>query len=870
MRVLICSTTYPPKWNGQSIFTNTLAEGLAALGHNVTVLIPGKPTESKNEIINGVKIIRISSLQLGLIHPDFQITYGYKEIIQRIFDENQPAIIHVQDASLHSQAVIQEANKRNIPTIATHHMGPEIGAPYFSSKTPIIGCGLKWFTWHLINKHLDLVNRVLVPSQFSSNMLRDNGCKNPATIIPCGLRLHNRSTSTHSQRELVFENFGLDTNCITLFYAGRLDVEKKVNLLIRSMAFVEIDNIQLVIAGSGPLSENLHQLAENIGVGKRVFFLGELAHDEILSLLLHVDIFVTPGNAESFSISTVEAMSCGLPILAANAAALPELINHGEGGYLFIPDDTQDLVKGIHYLLDRKEQWASIAEINIKRAQKYDLTPIVERYEQFYISTIQSSQKRTQQLVQIKGLGKPYWPPISRWSLKSNLLFPSLLLLILMVFSLGISYDNAQAAPDIKLGNIAPLNLMEIQRVMIIAPHPDDESLGSAGLLQAVLDQGGDVQVVIVTNGDGQIVGPVLTSTKLFPNSENYIQYGRERQQETLTALSTLGISQDMVKFLGYPDGSLQNIWNSHWAENTLISGKYTNVSANPYEIRYKDDAVYKGLAVIQDLTNLLDDFQPDLVLLPHPEDTNKDHQTVSNFSRFAIANYESKNENQIRILGYLVHYQGYPIPRKYERTMSLLPPLALSNDGLGWTSYLLKDKEISQKYAAIKSYGTQQKIMSSYLDSFVRANEIYYELPSTHLPFIAYEEVASIQQEFKFSSKSPLPVLERFSKLAISGSDLVSWQTARLGDKVCFGAETRGTLQKWIDYRILLKLPDGKTVQEKGNSNSPFLSDRNFWTCFSLEELGNPDVIGFSAETWNGVLLDTTSWQFIIVNTDF
>jgi LmbE family N-acetylglucosaminyl deacetylase len=470
----------------------------------------------------------------------------------------------------------------------------------------------------------------------------------------------------------------------------------------------------------------------------------------------------------------------------------------------------------------------------------------------------------------IKIINSKFWQLHTRVWTKVRASVFLLVLMVILVKSLAMSYDNKQDFPRLNLENLQTIDLDDVQRLMVIAPHPDDETLGTAGLIQAVLQKGGDVRVVIVTNGDGQAVGPFFSDAKFLFTSNNFIKYGRERQQESLKALSGLGVSEDKIIFLGYPDGKLINLWNNNWVLGKLISGKYTHATSSPYEKTYDSKSVYLGSDLFHDFMKLLKDFQPDLVLVPHPEDSNNDHRAISNFSRFAIANYQSQTSITIHILGYLVHYGEYPMPRGIDINQSLLPPAALSINENEWVSYIMTPIERSKKMLALKAYRTQQKFMANYLSSFARANEIYYELPSIDLPWLALGADADIKEGMHISSILLEPIREQFGKLVIAGADLISWQTARLGDKVCFSAGTRGKLRNEISYKILIKLPNGSILQEKGDKGLPIIPDRFFGACFSAEELGNPNVIGLAAETWSGMLLDRTAWYFVILNSQY
>ena len=127
------------------------------------------------------------------------------------------------------------------------------------------------------------------------------------------------------------------------------------------------------------------------------------------------------------------------------------------------------------------------------------------------------------------------------------------------------------------------------------------------------------------------------------------------------------------------------------------------------------------------DLVTILRGYQPDIILLPHPEDTNSDHSAVSDFARFAVAGFlEANPQKPPVILTYLIHYEAYPVPRGEDTEKILLPPAPLSDQGTGWFTLSLTEQERSNKKDALRSYFSQLRLMPGYLKSFARANEIF------------------------------------------------------------------------------------------------------------------------------------------------
>src|SRR5215467_12683023 len=94
-------------------------------------------------------------------------------------------------------------------------------------------------------------------------------------------------------------------------------------------------------------------------------------------------------------------------------------------------------------------------------------------------------------------------------------------------------------------------------RLLVVSPHPDDETLGAGGLIQRVLHAGGAVKVVFMTSGDGYPVGVTLARHVQHPQAQDYREYGRLRQEEAKQALAVLGVSTKKVAFLGFPDNGL-------------------------------------------------------------------------------------------------------------------------------------------------------------------------------------------------------------------------------------------------------------------------------------------------------------------------
>jgi LmbE family N-acetylglucosaminyl deacetylase/glycosyltransferase involved in cell wall biosynthesis len=441
-----------------------------------------------------------------------------------------------------------------------------------------------------------------------------------------------------------------------------------------------------------------------------------------------------------------------------------------------------------------------------------------------------------------------------------------LLLLLLLILS-GLAYNRSMARSGLRWNDLPDLSLSDAHRLLVIAPHPDDETLGAGGLIQAAEKQGLDVRVVVFTNGDGQILGPVALDHHLVPTAADYIAEGRQRQGESLAALARLGVPADHVDYLGYPDGSLGKLWYGDWISGCPFVVRRTHTERSPYHLTFDPQAVYCGRDVLRDIQEILTTYHPDLVVLPHPNDEHPDHRAASDFTRFALASMAANDPSyQPQIWGYLVHYGFFPQPRGLHPTLFMLPPKPFIETGNTWVRVQLSSDMLKAKIDALNKYTTQQKLMRSFLDSFARQDEIFAALPLIEIPAISIHTIQLDETGLQRLPTLDEPAAESARRELVHGADLVGWQIARLGDTVWLTAETRGRLLPGLDYLIDIKTLDGHTRTIKYRAEDLLGGSRGFTVSLDMNELGPLPVVGFSAEVKKGMTLDRTGWRFIVL----
>jgi len=141
-------------------------------------------------------------------------------------------------------------------------------------------------------------------------------------------------------------------------------------------------DLQLGIAGAGVDLARMRRKAAPLG--EAVAFAGFVERAELPELLRAADLFGMPSAIELQSIATLEAMSVGLPVLAASGGALPELVSDEVNGRLFRPGDARDAADAIEWLLAHEAEWSRMGEESLRRAKAHDWRLVLGQYVALY------------------------------------------------------------------------------------------------------------------------------------------------------------------------------------------------------------------------------------------------------------------------------------------------------------------------------------------------------------------------------------------------------------------------------------------------------------------------------------------------------
>jgi LmbE family N-acetylglucosaminyl deacetylase len=420
-------------------------------------------------------------------------------------------------------------------------------------------------------------------------------------------------------------------------------------------------------------------------------------------------------------------------------------------------------------------------------------------------------------------------------------------------------------------------------RILVIAPHPDDETLGGAGVIQKALAAGKKVKVVVMTSGDGFTFAVERNFHVLTPRPPDYQRMGEIRHQESLNALKRLGVQNKDVIFLGYPDGGMHRLWQTNWDcrhPYRALNGS----TQSPYAFSFEKGAPYCGANVVKNLDDILRDYRPTDIVYPDSHDQHPDHWATNAFVQYVLT------ERHIRVKEwtYLVHRGDFPAPWMYEPNKPLDPPHALASLDTHWVYLPMNKEEEKKKEEAIATYVTQVKVMDPFLRAFIRTNDLLGTYDVLTLP------AERRNRELDLTGTNFTLVKDAVNDSVLRElepeADLTGVGVARAGGKFALELETRGKISQHVNYSIRVRLfrsdgvkrldlivrnshlsaikpaensmelPAGSTLKVQGN---------RLWVVMPSTVLDGVTDLLLSADTRVGpklILVDKTAWRLIKV----
>jgi glycosyltransferase involved in cell wall biosynthesis len=380
MKVLIGTLSYKPNVSGVAVFVDLLTQYLLSKGHQVYIIAPSRSLRSYVEHKENLTIYRVRSIP-NPARRGFYLPVFTGKLTEKIFREVNPDIVHVHDPMAMSRYLQRSATIHGVPTVVSNHfMLDYVGAYLPKFIRPII---LTWLRRKYV-KFYDQCQAVIAPSYTVVDYLRGLGVKAPLWALSNGVDIER--FFAYLPLEQTRKAYNLP-NVPTILYLGRLDKDKSLNVLINAFAKVKAETpCHLLLVGGGGKQSVLTRQISKYGLSQSATLTGSIPHHslDLVALYQAADIFVMPSSIETQSITTLEALAAGRPVVAANGGALPELIHDGKNGLLFEAGSSADLASKILLLLRDRALRDKMSVAAVQTATEHELQKSLQLFEELY------------------------------------------------------------------------------------------------------------------------------------------------------------------------------------------------------------------------------------------------------------------------------------------------------------------------------------------------------------------------------------------------------------------------------------------------------------------------------------------------------
>ena len=377
MKICFFAESFVPRMDGASTATFYLVQQLAKEGHEVLLFAPRVKGWRKIEI-EGVELVYLPSVPV-LVYPDTNLGLLTPKLIVKI-NKFQPDVIHVTHPGTLGLLGTMFARLQKVPLIGTFHWDLSdldlYGVKYLAEPLGNI-------VWKMLKDFYQKCDLVISPSKQVRQDLINQEFEVPVMAInnPIALNVKDVDQVEFTRASEQYSQPGKKT----VLYVGRLAIEKNLKILLKIFQKVQEqlpNQVQFLLVGDGPQREDLENLAQELQLN--AIFTGKFKHHELIAKGIYQlgDLFVTCSKSEVQPMSMIEAMQFGLPIVAAQATGMAEMV--GDNGILVDPDNLDEFAQQIVYVLQDDKLRAAMSQAALKKGQEYDVVQVAKKHVQVY------------------------------------------------------------------------------------------------------------------------------------------------------------------------------------------------------------------------------------------------------------------------------------------------------------------------------------------------------------------------------------------------------------------------------------------------------------------------------------------------------
>lgn len=374
MKIAQLSPYFYPHLGGVESHVLELSKHLIKRGHEVFVVTTQLEGTKAEDTVEGVPVKRAKPLSILFSTP---IVPGVNKILSK---ENFDILHSHTPPPLMSLSGVRAAQKKDVPSVLTYHCDLEIPYTFGPILTTLYQQTLGAYT---VRKTDKLITTTTTYGATSKAVWYKD-----AEIIPNAVdaeRFHPSNEGKEVRKELGIKDKKM------VMYVGRIVYHKGLEYFVRSAKYLEEEDIQYVLVGTGDFKPELEKIIKKEGLEDKVMFAGRVSNEKLPNYYAAADIFVLPSvsRLEAFGIVALEAMASSVPVVISNIPGVREVIVEGENGLLAEPMNAKDLAGKIRTLLHNPKMAKNMGEKGRKRVEeKFTWEKVANDIEEVYGSLV--------------------------------------------------------------------------------------------------------------------------------------------------------------------------------------------------------------------------------------------------------------------------------------------------------------------------------------------------------------------------------------------------------------------------------------------------------------------------------------------------
>ncbi len=398
MNIAMFVDCYYPRVNGVVVSVKSYSDALSKLGHKVCIVCPAYSSNSEDPthlsyIDKSVKdnpnieVFRLSSISNHWSKEDRLARIDQWHKVKKYLDGFKPDIIHLNNEYTVAWLGLTYARHRGIPSVYTFHTLWEEYFKCYSHAVPDFA--LKKLGKDIVKFYLKKVDEIIVPTYRIGKVVDRYCIEKDYDILPTGIpddiaKFDKKYVSVFFNRMHKLLPYVQKKHI--LLYTGRIVKEKNLDFLIDMLGEVRktVNDAVLLFVGGGPYEEELKKYAKSKPYSWNICFAGYRKRDELSYLYNFADVFVFPSLTDTQGLVTVEAMMCGLPVVAIGEMGTLDVMQGDNGGFM-VKNDIHEFSEKVCLLLKDKKLYEQKKAEALEWSKKWNIDSLtlnlVECYE---------------------------------------------------------------------------------------------------------------------------------------------------------------------------------------------------------------------------------------------------------------------------------------------------------------------------------------------------------------------------------------------------------------------------------------------------------------------------------------------------------